>query len=94
MPNNDDELFNKLREQEEQQQKLAREALEFFILKYSPADNDTADTFFTSEEITRAVAEHTGVTLNRTGLYETMLNMGYKFDARNGLDFYWLLKKE
>jgi hypothetical protein len=90
----DDELFKKLKEEEQKRHQSAVDALTLFVSKYSPATNETADTFFSSAEISQAIAEHTGVVLSRSDIYELMSNMKYTFDTRNGLEFNWLLKKE
>jgi hypothetical protein len=89
-----DDYLRKMEEQEQKRRQTALDALSIFITKFSPADNKTADTFFTSGELIDAVAEHTGVALERSEVYELMTSMNYKFDLKNGNQFNWLLKKE
>jgi hypothetical protein len=89
-----DDYFKKLQEQELKQQAFALKALEKFISNYCPADSQTVEVFYTTTEIVHAVAEHTGVYLKKTDAYEMLINMGYQFQAINGLEFNWLLKKE
>jgi hypothetical protein len=93
MPDKDD-FLKKLEEQEQQRRQNALNALSVFVTKFSPADNNTADTFFTSAELSQAVADHTGVRLEISEVYELMTSMNYQFDLKNGSEFNWLLKKE
>ncbi len=69
-------------------------ALEFIVSKYAPATILDADTFFTTPEISQAIAQHTGTTLSAAEIYEMMINMQYTYEALNGLELNWLLKKE
>ena len=89
-----EDLFKQLEEQQKKQREAAMSALTFFVSKYSPAIRmEEADTFFTSTEISQAIAEHTGFTLSTTDIYELMTNMGYSSEVLNSLEFNWLLKK-
>jgi len=72
----------------------ALNALTFFISKYSPATKETADTFFTTAEIAKAIAQHTGVVLDNAEVYELLLNMKYTYEEKDSLEFFWLLRKE
>jgi transposase len=94
MQSENDDLFKKLQEEELKQKTFALNALENFISNYEPADKKTVEIFYTTAEIVHAIAEHTGVYLQKTDVYEMLTNMGYKFEAKNGLEFNWLLKKD
>lgn len=69
-------------------------ALTAFASKYEPATIHTADTFLTTSEISEAIADHTGKTLEAHEIYQVMSQMQYTYEAMNGLEFYWLLRKE
>lgn len=69
-------------------------ALTTFISKYEPASISTADTFFTTSEISDAIAEHTGKVIGAEEIYQVMSQMQFQYEALNGLEFYWLLRKE
>jgi transposase len=92
MPSDD---LNSFEKEEQQRHDAAIKALEFFINKYSPAsDITTAEAFITTKEIVQAIADHTGVALASAEVYEMMVHMGYNYDAVNGLEFNWLMRKE
>lgn len=66
-----------------------------FAEKYCPAKSiETSDEIFTSKEISKAIYELSGVQLDLAEIFETMQNMGYKYEAKDGLEYFWLLKKE
>ena len=69
-------------------------ALTTFISKYEPATIETADTFFTTNEISDAIAEHTGKVLFAEEIYQVMSQMQFQYEPLNGLEFFWLLRKE
>lgn len=70
------------------------DTLNYFISNYSPATINDADTFFTTSEIIDAVAQHVGKFLQPFEIYEMMSQMQYTYEALNGLEFRWLLRKE
>lgn len=69
-------------------------ALTAFASKYEPATIETADTYFTTSEISQAIADHTGRSLESVEIYQVMSQMHYTYEALNGLEFYWLLRRE
>lgn len=69
-------------------------ALTSFVSKYEPATIETADTFFTTNEISAAIEAHTGKRLGAQEIYQVMSQMQYTYEAVNGLEFNWLLRKE
>jgi len=93
MPEQEDP-FKELKEQEQNRQQMALAVLSEFVSEYSPArDKKDADTFYSTKEIIKAIEGHTGVSLNSPDIFELMKKMGYKYEAMDGLDFNWLLKK-
>jgi hypothetical protein len=68
-------------------------ALTQFVSKFSPAIMNNANTFYTTTEIRKAIAELTGVALEPTEIFELLSQMGYLYEAMNGLEFNWLFKK-
>jgi DNA-binding transcriptional regulator YhcF (GntR family) len=87
-----DEL-KRLAELQEKRHQASIAALNFFVSKYSPATMQDADTFFTTSEISQAIAAHTGAGLENAEIHELMTNMNYSYEVLNGLEFNWLLKK-
>jgi arginine utilization protein RocB len=86
---------NPLDDLAKKQHEAAMKVLEFFIDQYMPANNkDDADTFLTTDEISNAIASHTGVRISNAEIFEMLSNMSYKYEAMNGVEFNWLLKRE
>lgn len=81
-------------EQQQKRHQAAMNALITFVSNYSPATQKEADTFFSTNEIVQSIQELTGVTLDSAEIFETMISMDYQYQAMNGLDFNWMLKKE
>ena len=72
----------------------AIDALKFFLSKYSPGTIDDADVFFTTDQISQAIKEHTGVQLNALMIHGIMSQMNFHYEVYKGLNFTWLLKKK
>jgi hypothetical protein len=78
-----------------QQRETALKALTMVIEKYSPAETkEVATTFFSTNDICDSIAEHTGVILHPSEIFEMMQNMNYKFEAFGELELKWMLKKD
>ena len=72
----------------------AMEVLAKFVENYHPAETkDKADTFLSTKEIIQSIADLTGTELAMQDVFEMMNNMGYKYDAINGIEMNWLLIK-
>lgn len=90
-----DDALDPFEEELKKQHDAAMNALRFFIDQYSPAaSKNAADVFYTTAEIGNAIYQHTGTRLSNADIFEMMSNMQYKYEAINGLEFTWLLKKE
>jgi hypothetical protein len=72
----------------------AVDALKFFLSKYSPGTKDDASDFFTTDQISQAIKEHTGLQLNSLLIHGVMTEMNFEYEVYNELDFTWLLKKK
>lgn len=81
------------------------ESLREFLEPYTPADEKTADKYFTSAEIIRAIEEHHGVPQGPVAkgdveqwvlpedFTRAMKKLGYR-SANTGAGLQWLMKKK
>lgn len=72
----------------------ALDALTFFVSQYSPATKDTAQFFWSTNEIGNAIADLTGKRLEAEEIYKLMKEMGYNYDTLESLEAVWMFKKE
>lgn len=70
----------------------ALDALNFFVSRFSPATKEDAVHFFSTIEIGKAIAEHTGCMLESSEIYTMLNQMGYSYYTTNNLEFTWLMK--
>lgn len=70
----------------------AADALSSFCTQYDPAIEATATDYFSSKEIHKIVAEHTGTKIPVETLYSLLHDMGYTYKLEDN-EYKWMVKK-
>jgi hypothetical protein len=69
------------------------DALEQILITYLPAgDADMMDTL-TSDEIVYALLAHCSLAPRKDKLMQLLIEKGYRYRVKNGLELHWILKK-
>lgn len=70
------------------------DALEQIFLAYKPVPQGGSYTdTFTSDEIINALYSHCGQAPSKAKLMETLIEKGYRYEVKNGMELHWLLEK-
>lgn len=74
------------------------DSLESLFHDYEPADSrHEADTYWSTLEITNAIAAHIGIPsedINKNEVYQVILSLGYHYTSNGGLHIDWMLKRK
>lgn len=70
------------------------DALEQILLAYKPVPQggNYTDTY-TSEEMITALYSHCGQAPRKAVLMTTLIERGYRYEVKNGMELHWLLQK-
>jgi DUF2075 family protein len=77
-------------------QDIAIEALNLLFQKFSPGTAENADEFYSTTQISKAITEHTGLSLTHEAIAIELQKQGFTYDLYNhdGMQFCWLMKRK